>query len=400
MAFHAFHTLSFPWPAFEVWISFTAEWAIVAHRWAGGRPGSTDCEDVLESHARSHKFMKRGGFVKIIAQFLPLSLMLGTALGQMTSPEQDLAISTIRSVSRLVIVPTIVRSRIGEFVPDLGPSDFELTDNGFPQKISLEESKDQGIAIVVLMQTGAAAPRDFQKYRTLTNMLNVTASTSTHKVALVTFDSRPQQIWNFPPRVDGLEYAFAHPYSGDSGAAIMDAVESAINLLQAQPSSLRRIILLLSQPRDVGSKTLPHDVLRRLGESNTTVYSVSFPPESTSGEKEHAQTCSPSAAEQAQSFGHSNNVPFVILKGLCLDTATQMALVSGGERIYVKKEFDLERSLATLAEDFSNAYTLSFRPSSSELGFHAISVRAGAQSSHFVVSARKAYWLGKDAGPR
>ena len=60
--------------------------------------------------------------------------------------------------------------------------------------------------------------------------------------------------------MDGLEYAFAHPYSGDSGAAIMDAVESAINLLQAQPSSLRRIILLLSQPQDVGSKTLPRDV--------------------------------------------------------------------------------------------------------------------------------------------
>ena len=344
--------------------------------------------------------MKRGGFVKITALFLPLSLVLGTALGQTTSPGQNLAVSTIRSVSRLVIVPTVVRSNTGEFVPDLGPSDFELTDNGVPQKISLEELKDQGIAVAVLMQTGAAVPREFQNYRTLTNMLNVTASRSTHKVALVTFDSRPQQIWNFPPRVDGLEYAFAHPYSGDSGAAIMDAVESAIDLLQAQPSSLRRIILLLSQPQDVGSKTLPRDVLRRLGESNTTVYSVSFPPDSTSGGKEHAQTCSPSAAEQAQSFDHSNNAPFVILKGLCLDTATQIALLSGGECIYVKKEFDLERSLGMLAKDFSNAYTLSFRPSSSELGFHAISVRAGAQSSHFVVSARKAYWLGMDAGPR
>ena len=219
--------------------------------------------------------------MKITALVLPLSLMFGTALGQTTSPEQDLAVPTIRSVSRLVIVPTIVRSNTGEFVPDLGPSDFELTDNGVPQKIYLEELKDQGIAVAVVMQTGAAVPREFQNYRTLTSMLNVTASTSTHKVALVTFDSRPQQIWNFPPRVDGLEYAFAHPYSGYSGAAIMDAVASAIDLLQAQPSNLRRIILLLSQPQDVGSKTLPHDVLRHLGESNTTVYSVSFPPESS-----------------------------------------------------------------------------------------------------------------------
>jgi VWFA-related protein len=338
--------------------------------------------------------------VKIAALLLPLSAMLGAALGQTTSPQQDLAVSTIRSVSRLVIVPTIVRSKTGAFVPDLGPSDFELTDNGVPQEISLEERKDQGIAVVVLMQTGAAAPRDFQNYRTLTNMLNVTASTSTHKVALVTFDSRPQQIWNFPPRVDGLEYAFAHPNSGDSGAAIMDAVESAINLLQAQPGSLRRIILLLSQPEDAGSKTHPQDVLRRLGESNTTVYSVSFPPENTRGRKEHVQTCSPSAARTGSVLRDSYNAPSIILRGMCLDTATQIALLSGGERIYVKEKGDLERGLATLAEDFSNAYTLSFRPSSSDPGFHAISVRAGAQSSDFVVSARKAYWLGKDVGPQ
>jgi hypothetical protein len=54
--------------------------------------------------------------------------------------------------------------------------------------------KNQGLAIAVLMQIGVAAPRDFQNYRTLTSMLDVTASTSTHKVALVTFDSHPQQI--------------------------------------------------------------------------------------------------------------------------------------------------------------------------------------------------------------
>jgi hypothetical protein len=30
------------------------------------------------------------------------------------------------------------------------------------------------------------------------------------RVALVTFDSHPEEIWNFPPRVDGLTDAFTH----------------------------------------------------------------------------------------------------------------------------------------------------------------------------------------------
>ena len=192
---------------------------------------------------------------QIVNGVIAAGLVLGgvcTALCQLGS-EKDATIPTIRTTSTLVIVPTLVRSKTGKLIQDLRPGDFALTDNGVEQKVFAEQVKNQGLAIAVLMETGAAAPRDFQNYSTLTSMLNVTASRSTHKVALVTFDSRPQQIWNFPPRTDGLEYAFRHPVSGDRGAAIMDAVNRGIDLLREQPATLGRVILLLSQPQDLGS---------------------------------------------------------------------------------------------------------------------------------------------------
>jgi hypothetical protein len=192
--------------------------------------------------------------VRRAALFSAMSLAVCTALCQSGS-EKDAMIPTIRKTSTLVIVPTLVRSKTGKLIQGLGPGDFALTDNGVEQKVFAEQVKNQGLSIAVLMQTGAAAPRDFQNYSTLTSMLNVTASRSTHRVALITFDSRPQQIWNFPPRTDGLEYAFRHPVSGDRGAAIMDAVNRGIDLLQEQPATLGRVILLLSQPQDLGSTT-------------------------------------------------------------------------------------------------------------------------------------------------
>jgi hypothetical protein len=41
----------------------------------------------------------------------------------------------------------------------------------------------------------------------------------------------------------------------------MDAVNRGIDLLQEQPVTLRRVILILSQPQDVGSTTLPPERL-------------------------------------------------------------------------------------------------------------------------------------------
>ncbi|HEV2711297.1 MAG TPA: VWA domain-containing protein [Edaphobacter sp.] len=332
-----------------------------------------------------------------IARFSTLSLLVCTAMGQTVRPPRKIAAATIRSTSTLVIVPTLVKSTAGKFVTDLRASDFTLTDNGVKQKVSVEEVKNQGIAVVVLMQTGGAAPDEFQNYRTFTSVLDVTASTSNRKVALVTFDSQVRQIWNFPPKTDGLEYAFAHPNRGDNGAAIMDAVNRGIDLLQEQPVSLRRIILLLSQPQDAGSTLLPSDVVRRLGESNTVIYSVTFSPKRTKERKINTESCSANTAQDGVLF---NDIPSTLLKRICQETASQIAMLSGGETILIQNKAFLKQSVAILADDFSNSYTLSFQPSSHSSGFHQIRVSAGRQSSHLRVSSRTGYWVRQKASEK
>ena len=320
--------------------------------------------------------------------YLGTMIFTASALGQMTASDPEALRPTIRSTSTLVIVPTLVRATSGEFVTNLRANDFRLTDNGVEQKVFAEEVDGQSISVVVLMQTGGSAPIQFQNYRTLNAMLNKMLGSSTYKVALVTFDSRPEEIWNFPPEVDGLKYAFTNPENGDRGAAMLDGLNRGIDLLEQQPASVRRIMILLSQPQDDGSKSHAEDVVRRLGERNITVYSVTFTPEKLPYSPGHGRTM--------EKFNLSAPLG-VALKEMRENTAAEVAALSGGQHVHLKDKRDLENKLSILAADLSHCYTLTFRPTSKDPGFHAIDVKVTRDLANFLVTARTSYWVNETA---
>ena len=301
------------------------------------------------------------------------------------------------------MVPTLVRSASGELVGDLKAEDFKLIDNGVEQKISVEKVEKQPIAVAVLMQTGGVAFRQFQNYSTMNMMLTLLPVSSSHRVGIVTFDSHPEEIWNFPPMADGLQYAFSHPASGDRGAAILDAVNLAIDMLQQQPASFRRIILLLSQAQDCGSKTSAADVVRHLGQSNTTIYSVTFSPKKGLPNAESSVPCDLTPINRLSSdrapigtLQQSESLS-AILKAMGDDTAAEVAALSGGGQVRLDSKNDLEHELSILANHFSKTYTLSFRPGSKEAGLHSIRVEAVGGRGRLNVAARRIYWLAESA---
>jgi VWFA-related protein len=341
------------------------------------------------------------------SRILAVSILLhSVVLASSGSSNQKVPIDAIGSAANLVIVPTVVRSSSNETVKNLHASDFQLTDNGVVEKVYVDEVQGQGIAIVVLMQTGAAAPQQFKNFRTVTNILSAMLGTTSKRVALLTFDSQPEQIWNFPSMVDRMQGALQDPNAGDNGAAIMDALYRGMDLLNEQPVSLRRVILLISKPKDSGSKSTPAEVVRRLGESNTTVYSVTFPPDKTLITLEHSEAnfsdeVRQVSQDQARLSGKSNPnslLPDDVAKEIRDRTAEEVAKLSGGEQIRLKDKEDLKSKLSVLATAFANSYMLSFRPTSRTPGFHTIDVRLKAKNAHFSLTTRTSYWK-RDARP-
>ncbi len=206
-------------------------------------------------------------------------LILLTAVG--------LAQDTLRTTTTLVVVPTLVQTPAKDIVYTLTADDFTLTDNGAPQKIKLEPASTQPLSLVVLVQIGGAAQRQFRYYNHLETMLasllenGPDSGHAPNQVAVVNFDSRPEAASPFTTDVSEWTGAINQPFPGNSGAAILDGLAYSLRLLKAQPANNRRAILLISQPTDSGSKTTLKEILRTTAETNTAIYTLTFSPEKT-----------------------------------------------------------------------------------------------------------------------
>ena len=328
-----------------------------------------------------------------------LSILAMILLAQ-TAISQPAPQGTLRSNSTLVVVPTLVQTASGELVSGLQPADFVLTDNGVPQAVAIEQAENTARAVVVLLQIGGEAPRQFVNYAGVPAMLDTLTGSAPSKVALVTFDSQPEEASNFTPDVADLSDVLAHPRPGDGGAAILDAVSYAIDLLRQQPAGTERIILLLSQTHDEGRKARADAIVRRLGESNTLICSLTFSPEKTwlkdqftkGGQENPPYEFSPGIV-----LLHTFDLGTPLLEALKSvrgDTSAAIATLSGGESLPFGGKADLERNLAVLANHIPNRYTLTFQPATNEPGLHAIQVTVLHQSTPVSVKARSTYWSG------
>lgn len=330
--------------------------------------------------------------------FLALLWASYLAIAQ-TGPLSPPATQTLHARSTLVLVPTLVRTSAGELVTGLHASDFVVTDNGVPQKLTLETVERQPVAILVVMQTGGSAPRQFENYGRLATMVDYLAGDSKREAGVVTFDSRPEDVWSFTSKPDDLADAFAKPVAGDHRAAILDAVDYGIRLLSTEPASMRRVLLLLSQPQDDGSRVSAEDVVRRLGENNITIFSVNFSPGKTwlkdqftrPREGNAPYQISPDHPPLLYTFNLSTPLAQVI-QAVRRDTAAEIATLSGGEHVRFDDRHSLDQQLAEIANHIPNRYLLSFHPSSPAPGFHVIQVRVVGQSTPLEVSAREGYW--------
>ena len=232
----------------------------------------------------------------------------------------------------------------------------------------------------VTMQTGGSASQFLSSYSDLPELIGHLAGDSVHEITLVTFDSRVEEIWHFPARTDGVDYALTHQHSGDKGAAIKDAVAFGVRQLQGEPGRFRRVVLLLSQGRDLGSSTSSQSLLEQLGTSSTVVYSLRFP-----GEETHA-----GRVRETRHTGAMEEASKRTSRALDDQTAEEVASLTGGADYQFDDQREFNSAILETLSDFHHGITLGFQVSRLEAGFHRIEVRI--DSPRLRVTARHAYW--------
>lgn len=302
-------------------------------------------------------------------------------------PSSHAGTPTLQITANEVLVPTLVERPHGEILYGLKPGDFVVEDDGVRQKIRVQEEMDTApVALAVVVEQGAMSVLEFDKLARLGPMLDLFLNDERGESALVGFDSQPRLIHDFTHSQEELNKELKHLEPGDGGAAILDSVGYAVDLLDTQPKEYRRVLLLISEERDHGSKfTKPEGLIRKIGRSDVLVLCVTF---------------SPARAELLHDLEDSGNnrtmsilsVLWMAVQAVKKNVAKEIALMSGGEYTSFTGDKGFEQRIADAAKRSRNRYLISFNPTHPTPGLHTLRVRLTRDYGARIV-ARANYWV-------
>jgi len=294
------------------------------------------------------------------------------------------------SRTNLVPVPTLVRDAEGNAIYGLRAVDFIIEDDGVQQTVYLDEpAESEPLSIMIAVQRGRRANREFARIGTLASMLDPILSDPNNEAALLLFDSKLDLVRDFTGSADEIEPALRNLQSGDHGAAILDAVAYSSRLLARRGEGRRLVLLLISETRDHGSKfTKFDDVIRLIGENNISVFAVPFSPyisqqlDVARGANKDEWTPAFDIIEKAAAARQAmrKNAPKALTS------------MTGGEYELFATRSAFETDLTMFSNHLRSRYQLSFEPNDPHPGLHQIRVKLRDPGTNWTMSYRSSYW--------
>jgi hypothetical protein len=224
--------------------------------------------------------------------------------------------------------------------------------------------------------------------RGLAAMLRPVLEIENSSVAVVEFDSSVRLARNFTNDQELVKHDLDDLKEGDNGAAILDAIQFSIGLLTSSPAGHRRMLLLLSETRDHGSKAAKiDDVVASVGDSNTVIYALTFSPS-------WSQVLDTERGSNKDEWANGPDLLAPILmarQSLRRNTPKAVAIMTGGEHQLFASRKGFERLMTEFTNHVDARYALSFQPEDPRPGLHQLRVRL-ANAKVGSVQARASYW--------
>jgi Ca-activated chloride channel family protein len=248
-----------------------------------------------------------------------------------TTPTREDQVVELRA--DLVTVTVTVATPTGQLITDLKSDDFEMLEDGVPQPITtFSRHLHLPLSLVVLFDTSLSIRTrlKFEK-ETLARFLRAIVR-SIDQVAIISFNTDVTLDQPFTDNVNQLQSAIER-LEAKGATALYDAVEAAASELRGQ--SKRRVILIMSDGRDIISRATLATALRAVQEADAVIYAIN-----TSGR--------PASANVRELAGER------ALETLCDRT--------GGEVFFPESLEDLDPVFSRLADQLRTQYVLGFSP--------------------------------------
>jgi VWFA-related protein len=296
--------------------------------------------------------------------------------------------TTLRSQANVVLIPALVKDRDGEIVYGLEAKDFLVEDDGVEQTVHLDEAPEgQPVSIAVAMQTGRRAAYEFQRIQHIDSMLEPIVDAGHAEVAMIEFDSHVHVLHGFTPDSAQISYDLQQLQPGDGGAAILDAVDQSIKLLEKAPQDHQRVLLLISETRDHGSHVKIADAVAAIGKANAVMYALAFSP----------------SLSNILDTGRGNNIgemgptpdfigPMIMaVHAMHKNAPKTIAGMTGGEYELFTTRNKFEVHMIDFTNHLHSRYLLSFAPKNPHPGLHQLRVKLRGEKGD-VILARASYW--------
>ena len=316
-----------------------------------------------------------------------------------------------KSTVPLVVAPTTVTDSSGHYVDGLTPNELILYDNNVPQAIQMDWTA-YPIDLVVAVQTSSNSGAIIDKLGGSGILFTQLLAADAGETAVLSFSDAVQIHQEFTGNPDLVIHALRLLRKEGGGARMLDALQAALGMLERRPTGRRRIVLMIAEKRDRGSKAKLAEVMEQVERQNAAVYWLTYSPllepftvkpktaEDLKPEDERikVQKCAlcppPDDTPVPPDLGPGGPI-YAIAELVRLhkpDLAGLFAKTTGGRTLNFLKKNALEQAIQLVGEEVHRQYVLSFEPKPGEPGsFHAIRV-AVKDRPELRAKTRAGYW--------
>ncbi len=282
-----------------------------------------------------------------------------------------------------VVVPVSVMTQTGKPVETLVASDFLVLNDGVPQRVRMLSRESDGLpvdAVIVLEANDSSEPALAKIKKTasvissyITNDME-TGAPSLAAVITVSDEVRVQQDFTGDPDIlaDVFEKISA---TGDSGH-LLDGVSLACDMLATRKEPACRVIVLISESRDRGSKTHFANVAPKAQRDDVVIYTLSYSAYATAFTQKTSERQPP--PDEPGSYDPNDKgglallaIPLELARLAKVNIAQALAQSTGGAHDKFTTLRGLETQLTAIGTEIHNRYTLTFVPPEPQAaGYH------------------------------
>jgi VWFA-related protein len=320
-------------------------------------------------------------------------------------------LAQFKSTVPLVVAPTTVKDARGRYVDGLNTDDLALYDDNVPQAIQMDWMV-YPISLVVAVQTSANSGAVIDKLGGSGILFTQLLAGDAGETAVISFSDEVKVHQDFTASPDLVIHALQMLRKEGDGAHTLDAIEQALRMLDRRPAPRRRLILVIAEKRDRGSRTGLSEVMERAQRLNVAVYWLTWSPflqpytvkpkraEDLKPEAERIKVrpCAlcpgPDDTPVPPDLGPGGYVYAIgeLFRLRQPDLSTVFTRVTGGTALGFLTKNALEKTIQLASEEVHMQYILTFQPKGGDTGrFHRIRVMVKDQPG-LQVKTRAGYW--------